>query len=417
MRSVALSRRFAGGTLGSALAACIAALSLAGCPSPRASHRIDPRLAGATATDRPRSIEDQFPALDLHGPFPPPALDDTTADPADAVAYFQLGVRTMDTASGLADRAFYWATQINPFFPEAYYARWVLRRRTPFRLPSDSVTPERRVASRRATDSLRILAMEYNPFVDDGVEFRHVVAHPEGAVRLSRDPVIAAGQAYAQRDYRGAVRLWAEAIRKHPDIVMMHLPRSYAFQRLDETDSAIAELSTIAARIEKLERDSTTRGYFSKEQFYYAIGILETQRGRVAQAREAFEHALAENLGFSMAHVRLAAVALSENDSATALTELATASAIRADDPFVATFYGSLLLGLHRLPEAEAQLLLATKLAPRYALPHFFLGQLRDEQHDDHRARAAFQRFLELAARTSTERPWVVARLARPAGG
>src|SRR5437016_5167423 len=111
---------------------------------------------------------------------------------------------------------------------------------------------------------------------------------------------------------------------------------------LQQSDSAVADLTALIDRLERIQ-DSSVAPYVSKDFLYYAIGVLRAGQERFPEARAAYEGALVENLGFYMAHVRLSAVALFLHDTTTALNELETATMMRGDDPMLLTFRGSVL--------------------------------------------------------------------------
>ena len=187
---------------------------------------------------------------------------------------------------------------------------------------------------------------------------------------------------------------------------MLHVQRAYAWVRLNEPDSAIGDLALLARRLEVVERDSSLAPYYSKEFLYYAIGMLHATRQRYAEARQAFEQALLENLGFYMAHVRLAGTAALLQDTTTALNELQTAMLIRADDPLALVYHASLLIGAGRVGDAERQLRAALRADSDYALPHVFLGLAAETRHDTTTARAEYGLYLARAPRSASERTW-----------
>ncbi len=350
-----------------------------------------------------------FPAAGLHGPFGRPTLPDT-ADPNDALAYYVLGRQTMDSAAGLADRAFYWATRLDPAMADAYIARWTLRRSEVWREWPDStihVVNWRDIAVRAANDSLVLAAVRHNPFVDQQLNL------PKFVLTGDRDPSFAGMRAFERRDFKESVVLLRAALRQHPERMLLHLTRAMAWVRLAENDSAIADLTALTNRIEKLQKDSTIVPYISKEMMFYGIGMLQADAHRPVAARAAYQRALVENLGFYMAHARLAATWLAEHDTASALGELESAVLIRADDPFVDHYYGFLLLLAGRYAEAATQLRAAIAADSDYAAPHVALAHLLDVQGDTAGARAEYERFLAHATRTAPERTRVLSRLRR----
>ena len=355
--------------------------------------------------------ERQFPAADLHGPFPRPILPDS-ADTNDAVAYYRVGLGAMDAQFGLADRAFYWATRLDPYYADAYYARWVLlRQRWGWRLHPDSTISFRDESATAAADSLLARATMYDPFVDEPMNFARLAPFFRVRGRRPRDPFLNGAEAYVNRDYRRALELWGRVLRTDARALFLRIPRAYAWVRLASLDSAIGELSQLVDRLEVLQRDSVVAPYFSKERYYYAIGILHARQDRPPEARAAFLRALAENLGFYMAHVRLAGVSLTERDTATALNAMETALLIYPEDPFVATFYGALLTQAGRLADAKRWYEAAIRADSDYALPRLYLGQLYDTQGDTLTAREHYAAYLAHTSRNAPEREWARVRL------
>src|ERR1051326_7645747 len=137
---------------GAVLASFIVATSVIGAacsplPTPEQAAqeratRIDSLIAVTAGDSSPAWRADHFPAADLHGPFPRPKLP-PGGDTNDAAAYYKLGANVAWRLAGVADRAFYWATRLDPTMADAYYARWDARRHgLPDRLyADDSVRP------------------------------------------------------------------------------------------------------------------------------------------------------------------------------------------------------------------------------------------------------------------------------------
>lgn len=379
-------------------------------PTPRPSvTRYDAALDSAARARGPAYRALHYPIASLHGPYPRPELADSTADPNDPTAYYRLGDSVRRTLPGLADRAFYWALRLDPTFADAYFARWaLLRREFPWReMPDGSI---RRIFAVQpnaalATDSLLGIAIAYSPFLEGTLDVpRWIIGMEEK--RASRDPVTAGLRAYGLGDYRKAVAEWGKALSKQPSSAMLHVPRAYAWVRLNEGDSAIDDLTLLVRRLERVERDSAVAPYYSKEFLYYAIGMLHANRKRYEEARTAFEQALVENLGFYMAHVRLAGTAALLQDTTMALNELQTAMLIRGDDPLALVYYASLLLGTGHLADAERQLRAALRADSDYALPHVFLGLAAEKRFDTTAARREYGLYLARAPRSASERTW-----------
>lgn len=403
------------------MAAC-AVLIGAGCNPPEPEHRPRPlvtrRDSMADSVARvmgPTWRAEHYPYSDLHGPFPRPRLADT-ADTNDPLAYYRLGDSLRNRRPGIADRAFYWATRLDPTFADAYFARWRLLRRdySQREMPDGSIRDIFRVkpAMIAATDSLLSIATAYSPFLDGAFDVPLSIVNMSERM-ASRDPALAGMRAFGLRDYRTAVAQWSKALSQDPRQAMLHIPRAHAWVRLQELDSAIADLSQLAQRMESVAHDSLMKAYLSKEFLYYAIGMLHGSRARYPEARAAFEQALAENLGFYMAHVRLSGTLVALKDTATALSELETAILIRPDDPLVLIYDGNLLVSSGKVAEGEKRIRAALRADSDYALPHVFLGLAAEARHDTSAARAQYIEYLARAPRGAAERAWARSQLAR----
>jgi tetratricopeptide (TPR) repeat protein len=382
-------------------------------PRPLVTH-LDSALDSIARTNGAEWRALHYPSARLEGPYPRPPLADSTADPNDALSYYRLGDSVRGVLPGLADRAFYWALRLDPTFADAYFARWtLLRREFPWReMPDGSI---RRIfvvqpSAALATDSLLNIAIAYSPFLEGSLDFPRWIINVDER-RAARDPIMAGMRAYGLRDYRKAVSEWARALQREPKAVLLHVPRAYAWVRLNEPDSAIADLTVLVRHLELVQRDSAVAPYYSKEYLYYAMGMLHATKLRYEQARASFEQALLENLGFYMAHVRLAGTAALLEDTTTALNELQTAMLIRGDDPLALVYHASLLIGSGRVADAERQLRAALHADSDYALPHVFLGLAAETRHDTTTARAEYGLYLARAPRNATERAWASTHL------
>jgi tetratricopeptide (TPR) repeat protein len=383
-------------------------------PTPGPTHtRYDSLIEAEATTKSPEWRALHYPAADLHGPFERPKLPEG-ADTNDPAAYYKLGDSVKWRLQGLADRAYYWAVRLDPTMAEAYYARWDLRRHgTHHHLYPDGAVrsvDDRAPNETGPVDSLRRAALVYNPFLDDALDIPPQISGLSER-QANRDPVTAGLWGYARGDYRKAVKKLGEAIQAKPDYAGLHVPRAYAWVHLQESDSAVADLTALIHRIQQIQ-DSSVAPYLSTDFLYYSIGLLRAGQKRYAESRAAYESALLENLGFYMAHVRLSASALLLHDTTTALNELETATLIRADDPMLLVFRASILTAEGRWKEAETQLRSAIHADTEFALPYAFLGHVAEQRHDTTAARARYVEYLARASHTATERAWVEDHLA-----
>ena len=383
-------------------------------PSHPFRSRVDSLFEAQALDSSPAWRAIHYYTPNLHGPLPRPTLP-AGADSNDAAAYYKLGDSIEFRQQGVADRAFYWAIRLDPTMANAYYERWDLRTHGShhFLYPDDTVrrSPRPTPNEKAALDSLRFIAFMYDPFLDEALDIPPQIRNFK-EWQADRDARTSGLWAYAMGNYAKAVKKWGEAIRKKPENAAFHVPRAYAWVHLQEPDSAVADFAALIARIEKIQ-DSTIAPYLSKDFLYYAIGMLRGGQKRYPEARAAYEDAVSENLGFYMAHVRLAAIDLLMHDTTSALNELETASLMRTDDPVLLAFQGEILMEKRQLDEADAHLHAALQADADYALPYAFLGEVAEQRHDTTKALNAYREFLARASRKATERPWVTDRVAR----
>src|SRR5688572_3214210 len=289
-----------------------------------------------------REISEALPAQSSWVAPPRPALP-AEADTNDARAYFLFGTIMIGPRPDTAAAAFYWATQLDPWDADAYYARAVALLRTLMEpLPGSSIlAPKRRLTQPEAEviDSLNRAAYELDPFIHR--RFDHLVGPPLEflfceAMRDKR----ASGMCFLHKsEYANALRGFGEALKRTPKEIELHYLRAQMFFRLRHFDSAAFELRVLADSMEGRQTKKAML-YISRAAIFYAQGMAYTQHRDTVKAREAFERALVEDLSFHMANVRLAAHAVATGDTTAALTHLAHAVNLRPADARLRVYYG-----------------------------------------------------------------------------
>jgi len=355
-----------------------------------------------------------FPAGSLWVAPPRPALP-AGADSNDATAYFTYGALHLYADPDTAAAAFYWATRLDPWRADAYYARAVALVRSLME-PTGVMkiwVPKRRLRENelRVIDSLYHLAYDLNPFIDR--RYDHLLGPP--VVLLICDRVLnvkSAGLCFLHKgDYVMAARRLGDALKKKPKDIDLHYLRAQAFFRLFQFDSAARDLNVLADSLEKRQIKKAMM-YVSRAAIFYAQGMAYTEFGDTTKAREAYERALVEDLSFHMASVRLAGHALTVGDTAAALSHLAHSIGVKPADAPLRLYYGVLLAQRNQRREAADQYLRAIDINPYYAPPYMHLGHLL-ERSDRENAITSYQIYLERAARSDTTREWVAERLRR----
>jgi tetratricopeptide (TPR) repeat protein len=353
-------------------------------------------------------------------------------DTNDASTYYAAGVASLSADPAGASAAFYWASRLNPSWAEPYFARWYVlqkeaRARRWQKTLGERLGPALPDTVRRQIDSLVVLAAFHNPFFDEKIQSIDFSNHMRNGVALAREHVKEENivreeegrlpllmprltkvphswyLAYAERHFDSASADLAPLIAKYPDALPLYVYRSKAQYALGQYDSAAATLRAAISRVDW--RDSTTPVYFAPDIFYYAVGIAEAEPKHDSAAQAAFQLAVTANLGFYMAHLHLASLALSARDSATALVEARIAAEIRPEDPVVQLFLGYTLFSAHRPAEAIEHLRAATVADPYFALPYYYIGQASELAHDTSAALTAYRAFLAHASRADNLRP------------
>ena len=390
------------------------------------------------------ALRGQDAAAPARAPMPRRPTLGAEADTNDALQYFLLGQRLIDRDPEQADRAFHWATRLDPRLSEALYGRYVamLLARAP-RLPDYWRGSDRVVESAefRRIDSLLYRATTLNPLLDrrqDGDLLRAVVL--QAALQSARRAGVATGggendaelryyldQALGQADpgVRALISLsdgyvvraqeiYRDMLKraKKEDRAWVHVSLARTWVRLQQPDSAIAEFTVALGDLRQRDVKSTVRWYEPKALHEHSIGLLHERAGRDSAAREAYQRALSEDLSYYPAHAQLAMLALGRGDTTTAISELETAVQIRGDDAVLRFQLAQALLQASRVADAVPHLERAVALEPWYAAPYALLGRLNEAYEMRYEAAQYYKAFLARASRRDPERDAIAARLA-----
>ena len=364
-------------------------------------------LAAATALSVPSA-----PAQESTAELERPALS-AGADTNDARVYEAFGKFNRVRRPDLADRAFYWASRLDPTWAEPLYERATLvLTRHRFKVEESrvhrwAVDPRLTRAEVQEMDSLMALALSRDPFAEGEWDI------PPGGHYIPQDDTTTLGVAATlSRNYAGAVMLLGAAVRRHPDSPALRVYRAQAFYHLGQHDSAVADLTSVIDSLRARARGRIVPFYQSLEMLEYAVGVAHVQRGDYTAARAALGRALVENLAQPWIHARLAGVSLLQNDTAAALTELELSTQLESRDAALRFYRGYVLLAAGRTEPAIAQLQSAIELDPIYAAPYFYLGRLYEVQGRRSDARNAYRTFMSHAARRDGDRGTAQQRLA-----
>jgi hypothetical protein len=357
------------------------------------------------------------------------------ADTNSARVYYDYGLTKIEREPDKAADAFYWAMRINPGFAEAYYARrcaMLLRDKTRLQRYIENDRHTLRSDEIERIDSLYYYALTISPFMYPGLDallfrgyfdavtddyVRRTNASPsEVQFELNRRLLSApasfkAWRAYSEGRFPDAVTFYATAIKDAKFTSDLRADRGRVFFQLGQADSALAELTRSLDELRKADKEDIVFVYESKALLEHSIGLVQQRLGNEVAAKEAFAHALEEDLSYFPAHLQLAYTALAQNDTATALSEMDLAVQIRGDDPVLRYIYGYALGTSGKFGDAEVQLRKAIAVDPVFATPYHILGQVLESEGKWSDAAAQYESFLMKASQADPRRKEAADRL------
>ena len=341
-----------------------------------------------------------------------------------AAAYYYWGLSNLERAPASAQDAFYWASRLDPSWADPLYAQRIAFHMSNLERFWKYITGTKYVlksAEVRRADSLLFRAMLRDPFLFrrlDRTLIDRLYQEMTGYNGVtSSHPEMRAWFAYSDTRFGEAVALYARAIEKDPKDYDLHAERARSFFHLAQFDSTVAEMNRALAGYRKSDEDDLVVLYESKAMYEFSIATAYMKAGRLAEAREALGRALAEDLSFYMAHQRMAALALSAGDTATALSEYDLAIQLNGDDAPLRAEYGAVLVALGKHADAEPHLLRAIEVEPWYATPYATLGDAYEGLGKTAEAGEQYAKFMERASRNHDRRATVQARAAALASG
>jgi len=355
-------------------------------------------LIGAACGLLPGGIAGQTPpALQSAVESKRPRLS-SAADTNDWEAYFDYGVSRLRSDPRGAERAFYWASRLEPSRSEPLYGRWVAYW---MRFPGwfeEYIRERSRVLESPnvlQVDSLYQRALFRNPLTPRTL---HILLYDQLPGRWGQDPLAHAVLDYGAAKFDAAASEFGNLIRGDP---VKHYRLRYwhalCFTAMQRYDSAAAEVSALVDELRRRDEKQVVYWYESKELLDYGLALLQLALGNRPAARVALQQALVENLAFYPAHAALADVALNEGDQAAALREYAQAVELGGDDAGVRHRYAQALADAGRPGEAELQVRQVIELEPLFAAPYFTLGKVLEARGVGQQALAAYRDYVQRA--------------------
>jgi tetratricopeptide (TPR) repeat protein len=328
-------------------------------------------------------------------------------DSCDAVTQYQLGLGYWnDKRWDDAERALRRSVQIEPRYPHAWLAlAWLMYARRPklWKQQMKKGLPDSLVAVIQQSEQLQRRAFLIDPLVDLTV-MSMVVPH-EGGRRLAYGPyvLVLANPFEAFRDgrYSVAYSILQGAIGRYsrdsvPPFVLWYAALSGA--HLGYYDAAIGDMEALVARAEHFEQsDTVVHVPLRTNDYRYVLALLKVGDNKPADAITLFHQVIENDVGFYMAHVKLAQMYDSYGMWKEAVSEARLAVEANPDDPSLLTELGVILRQADSLSESQVVLRQALEANPLDPRPPYYLGLTELQMGRTTDARAAFVHFLAMA--------------------
>lgn len=164
-------------------------------------------------------------------------------------------------------------------------------------------------------------------------------------------------------------------------------------------DVAITDFGNLVHRASQAEKsDSTTDDTpLDVNEYRYMIAVLKQRGGQAGEAVNTYQQVLTTDVGNYMAHVQLARIYEGGRDFDRAIQERRRAVETNPDDSSLLLDLGLALGKAGRFQEASEALAQASEANPRDSRSYYWLGIANVQLSKKEDARAAFNRFLELA--------------------
>ncbi|MEZ4454939.1 MAG: tetratricopeptide repeat protein [Gemmatimonadales bacterium] len=349
-----------------------------------------------------------------------------TGDRNDPLAYYRLGLQLIEVKPDQSAAALYWATQLDPSWAPALYARRIAELRANERNLIRYMDGDRKARREFAgVDSLFFRARMIEPFlaqdldkglvthylnasISEGVrrsnptaaegEIRYAVeSYVDEMLKNGRNPSLLGWLAFSEGRYGDALGLYAKAIGKKHESPGLHDDRATIFFKMQNYDSAASELEHALAESKKENEKETEVIYRPRALLHYRMAHVQLRQNKLAEARESLGHALEEDLSFYPAHMTLANLALATGDTATATQEMQLAVDLNPQEALPFMRQAELLSVIGQADAAQATLEKVVAMAPYYASPYLELGRLAHKAGRTDAAIEHYRNFLQRA--------------------
>ena len=317
------------------------------------------------------------------------------ADTNDAAAYMEYGWRK-DVSWKHTLEAFQWAYRLQPddihilaALQTAFWMRQPPQWRSQYNQGAEFVLKSKEA---KFLDSLRYELAIRNPMV-----YLRGACYRLPGIEDHDSDWEAAAFLFDYGCYKEAAERYALAIKRYPRVLGLRMDRAHALYRSSQFGETVSELQVVLDTLRGRDRKYLAHQYQSRAIIEFMIGNAYIRAGNAQAAREAYGRALTEDLSLYWVHARLAEVALSENDTRTAIAEYEQAVALKENDGVLLHDYGVALSTAGRFGEAEPHFRRSIELEPYFSTAYYNLAVSLDRQDKRDEARVAYQDFLRRA--------------------
>lgn len=178
--------------------------------------------------------------------------------------------------------------------------------------------------------------------------------------------------------------------------------KGIAAAHINKPEIAADHFRELIKRSNEAEKERESKGELARvpmrtNEYRYTLATILQSLGKTAEAIALFEEVLNNDIGFYMAHVRLANIYEAQKDYTRAAKARQGAVDANPDDPSLMTDLGVTLGKAGDFATAESRLQQAYEANPQDVRPLFWLGIARVQQGKSSGAREAFEQFVRLA--------------------
>ena len=181
--------------------------------------------------------------------------------------------------------------------------------------------------------------------------------------------------------------------------------QALAAAHTNRNPEAVEAFSDLLGRtIDEEKKDSTRFTPLRTNEYRYMLALLRVRQQQPGMAVQLFQEVIENDIGNFMAHVQLARIFEGQRDWARAIDARRNAAQVNPEDHSVQFDLGAVYTRAGLWAEAEAALVRASEMEPRYPRTWYALGIVHQQLNKPREARESFNRFLAIAPqRLSTQ--------------